>query len=265
MAADHAQAAARVRADYGLDAPTLVLGFFLGGLAGVIASLALLFWGAPLSPAGLVAALVAALGYIVLLNGSWFLLTSALMLWSSRRGKLIARDRLLDRLRLRGDETVLDIGCGHGLLLIGAAKRLPHGRAIGVDVWSQVDQGRNSKSATLANAAAEGVADRVAVLDGDMRALPLAAASVDVAVASLAIHNIKERGGRRRAIGEIVRVLRPGGKVAILDIARTAEYAAALRAAGLRDVRRSRLIFWIYPPVRTVTATMPPTGVDSGG
>src|SRR5262249_37091118 len=148
--------------------------------------------------------------------GVWFLLTSAVMLWSSRSGKLVARDKLLDGLGLHGDETVLDVGCGHGLLLIGAAKRLPNGRAIGVDIWSQVDQGKNSKAATLANAAAEGVSDRVEVLDGDMRALPLPVASVDVVVASLAIHNIREREGRRQAIDEIARVLKPGGRVALM-------------------------------------------------
>jgi cyclopropane fatty-acyl-phospholipid synthase-like methyltransferase len=37
-------------------------------------------------------------------------------------------------LDLRGDETVLDVGPGHGLLLIGAAKRLPRGRAMGIDL-----------------------------------------------------------------------------------------------------------------------------------
>lgn len=90
---------------------------------------------------------------------------------------------------------------------LGAAKRLPQGHAIGVDIWSQVDQGKNSKAATLNNATIEGVADRVEVRDGDMRELPLPDANVDVVVASLAIHNIKGRGGRRQAIREIVRVL----------------------------------------------------------
>jgi len=265
MAAYQARGAKRAKADYGLDAPSLVLGFFLGGLAGTLAGFAAVYWGPALAPAGLLSAAIVAPGYVILLNGLWFILTSALMLWSSRRGKLVARDRLLDGLRLRGDETALDLGCGHGLLLIGAAKRLPHGRAIGVDVWSQADQGRNSRAATLANASAEGVADRVEVMDGDMRHLPLADGSVDAVVASLAIHNIKGREGRRQAINEIARVLRPGGKVALLDIARTGEYAADLRTAGMRDVRRSGLSFWIYPPVRAVTATKPPTGADSVG
>jgi arsenite methyltransferase len=248
------------KADYGLDAPGLVRSFLIGGLLGVGAGLAAVIWGfqsASASAPGILHVIIVALSWVVLFTALSFLLTSLLMVWSSYRGKMVARDRLFDGLRLKGDETVLDVGCGHGLLLIGAAKRLPHGKAIGVDLWSQVDQGDNSRDAALANARAEGVADRVEVLDGDMRKLPLADASVDVVVANLAIHNIREREGRRQAINEIVRTLKPGGRVALLDFMKTDEYAEDLRAAGMRDVTRSGRSFWIYPPVRTVTATKP--------
>jgi ubiquinone/menaquinone biosynthesis C-methylase UbiE len=131
---------------------------------------------------------------------------------SSYYGKFHARDRLLDGLGLAGDETLLDVGCGHGLLLIGAAKRLPRGRAVGIDLWSQVDQGNNSKEATLGNAELEGVADRVEIHTGDMRQMPFADATFDAVVANLAIHNVPSREGRRQAISEIVRVLTPGGR-----------------------------------------------------
>ena len=125
------------------------------------------------------------------------------MLLSSYVGKFEQRDRILARLHLRGDETVLDIGCGHGLLLIGAAKLLPRGRAVGIDLWSQVDQANNSRDATLHNAELEGVANRVEVRDGDMRNLPFADATFDAAVAHFAIHNIPTHQGRREAIREI--------------------------------------------------------------
>jgi ubiquinone/menaquinone biosynthesis C-methylase UbiE len=183
-----------------------------------------------------------------------FTIEGLLMIWSSRYGKLRARDRLLDGLRLTGQENLLDVGCGRGLLLIGAARRLPNGRAVGVDLWSQVDLSDNSASATLANAAAEGVPERVEVRESDMRKLPFADASFDAVVASLSIHNIYSVMGRREAILEMVRVLKPGGKVALMDIRHVREYAAGLLGAGMNDVKVSGLSFWIFPPVRTVTA-----------
>jgi arsenite methyltransferase len=185
----------------------------------------------------------------VWMGGSFFV-TGLLMILSSRFGKQVARDRLLDRLALQGDETVLDVGCGRGLLLIGAAKRLPRGRAVGLDLWSAADLSGNLKAATLENARREGVETHVEVRDGDMREMPFADASFDAVVANLSIHNIYDREGRRKAIREIARVLKPGGKVALQDFQHVDAYAADLRDAGLRDVRVSGPGPWIFPPVK---------------
>jgi SAM-dependent methyltransferase len=237
------------RADYGLDAPGLVRGFLLGGAALIALGIALRAW--------LTKGIVAVGGAVLIWTGAVFLIEGLLMIWSSRVGKFRERDKLLDGLRLRGDENVLDVGPGHGLLLIGAARRLPRGRATGIDLWSQADQADNSRVALLDNARIEGVAERVESHDGDMREMPFADAGFDAVVASLAIHNIKDSAGREQAVREIVRVLRPGGQVALLDFQHTSEYAEALRAAGMRDVQVSGLSFWMFPPVRTVTAVKP--------
>jgi arsenite methyltransferase len=242
--------------NYGLDAPGVVYGFLLGGPALLVGSWLLLRWAAPHQNVAL-----ADVAYAMRFTGIIFLLEAALMMWSSWTGKFHARDRLLDGLRLRGDEAVLDVGCGHGLLLIGAAKRLPSGRAVGIDLWSQKDQASNSREAVLTNAALERVTDRVEVQNGDMRKMPFADASFDAAIASLAIHNISSREGRRQAIGEIVRVLKPGGRVALLDFQKVGQYAADLRAAEMQDVRVSGPSFWIFPPVRTVTAAKTAPGI----
>ena len=183
-------------------------------------------------------------------TGIVLFLESFLMMFSSYFGKFRACDNLLNSLQLRGDESVLDVGCGHGLLLIAAAKRLPRGRSLGIDLWSQVDQGNNSRQATLENAKLEGVADRVDVRDGDMRKLPFPDGSVDAVVANLAIHNISYREGRREAIAEIVRVLKPGGQVALMDFKHVGLYAEDLRKNGIVDARASGLCIWIFPPVR---------------
>jgi len=238
--------------DYGLDAPKLVQRFAVrGGL--LIAFAVVLYFANRDSTPGAALALASICGCI----GLGFALTAGIMLWSSRVGKLKLRDRILDGLAFEGHENVLDVGCGRGLLLVGAAKRLKSGRATGVDVWSKQDLSGNNPGATLENAKAENVANRVRIESADARNLPFGASSFDVVVSSLAIHNISSSAERAKAIGEVVRVLKPGGRVAIFDILCAGEYAKAFRELGLEDVKLSGLSWLWSVPGRTVTARKP--------
>ncbi len=234
---------------YGLDAPGLVKLFFFGGGMLVLIGAGLIAWRKN--------GLLVAVGFTLLFPGITFFLESCLMFFSSSYGKLRARDRLLDNLNLSGNETLLDVGCGRGLLLIGAAKRLTNGKTVGLDLWSQQDLADNRSTATMENARIEGVEQRVEVHNGDMRKMPFGDGTFDAIVASNSIHNIYDREGRRQAMREIVRVLKRGGQVALLDIRHTAQYAEDLRGAGMRDVARSGLVFWIFPPVRVVRGKKP--------
>ncbi|MDN4594859.1 class I SAM-dependent methyltransferase [Polycladomyces subterraneus] len=138
-----------------------------------------------------------------------------------------------------------------GVLLIGAARRLSEGKAIGVDVWLQQDQSGNGPEAVRSNARIEGVESRIEILEADLRSLPLVDASVDVVVSNLVLHNIKGREERKRAVRELVRVLKTGGRIVLCDIGRTGEFLSELQACGM-EAERSGLYFWIYPPVRVV-------------
>ena len=187
------------RADYGYDGSFHTLSARTQ-MAGVVAQFAVLTAtaGVSLARGNRVAAALA---------GTFAAGTAAMSasyIYTTRSGKFHVWDRVLDDLRLRGDETVLDLGCGRGAVLLAAAKRLPRGRAIGVDIW-QADQTDNSQQATLANAALENVADRIELHTADMTELPLADDSVDVIVSNLAIHNIPTRDGRRAALDHAVR------------------------------------------------------------
>jgi len=172
-------------------------------------------------------------------------------------GKLRLRDRVLDGLALQGDEWVLDVGCGRGLLVIGAAKRLTGGKAIGVDLWQTEDQSDNHPATMLRNAQLEGVADRVEIKTGDARQLPFEANTFDVVVSSWALHNLYQVTEREKALGEIVRVLKPGGRAAIVDIRHTAEYAHVFRKHGLTEVKRSWPNFISVIPTFTLRVTKP--------
>jgi arsenite methyltransferase len=240
------------RANYGIDAPGVVRNLALGGAAGVVLGVLV---GNRVSPVQRV--IGRALFSWGLLSGGACLLTAVAMVLSSKVGKLRERDWLLDRLDLRGDETVLDVGCGRGLLLVGAARRLTAGKAIGVDIWQGQDQSGNRPDATWANARAEGVADRVEIKDGDARRLPFPDNTFEAVVSNLVLHNIYNRSQRDGAVREIARVLKPGGRLGLLDIAHTAEYTQVLRDLGWPDVQRSGPHFRIFPLVRAVIATKP--------
>lgn len=168
-------------------------------------------------------------GAVLLAHAGFFLHTTL-------RGKLRIWERELGQAGLKGNEQLLDLGCGRGAVLIEAARRLPGGRAVGADLWSR-DQSGNSPEATLANAAAAGVADRVEVHTADMTALPFADDSFDVVTSAMAIHNIHSAEGRYRALDEAMRVLRPGGQLLVADpslIAR--KYAAHIGHGTLRGL-----------------------------
>jgi ubiquinone/menaquinone biosynthesis C-methylase UbiE len=233
-------AARRTSASYGVDAP----GFFPFALLGLMVSLFAAITSHKPGPCVGAAVILVCVGFF---------------LHTTRRGKFIVWQRVLGDLRLRGDERILDLGCGRGAVLLLAAKRLTTGHAIGVDIWSSVDQLGNSPRAALANAELEGVQDRVELATADMTALPFSSAAFDVIVSNVAIHNIKGLRRRLIALDEAVRVLRPGGRLLIADLRSTSAYVARLESLGMIDIRRRNLgwrMWWGGPwgATRLVTA-----------
>lgn len=226
--------------DYGLDAPKVVRNLLLAGALGLLiwGSAALRLWSGELvvGPIAGVALRFPAAG--ALWPGAGCTAMALWMLWSSKVGKVRERESLLDRITWTGRERVLDVGCGRGLMLVGAARRLTTGKATGIDIWQAEDLSGNRPEATLDNARREGVADRVEVKTADMRKIPFLDRTFDVVLSSQAIHNIYAADGRAQAIGEIARVLAPGGSALIRDIRHLDDYAAGFAAHGVTDIRR---------------------------
>jgi ubiquinone/menaquinone biosynthesis C-methylase UbiE len=249
------------RPRFGLDAPPVVRNLLIAAAAGLAAwifevSIDLVFWSAvPSERQRIPFPLYTAAPWVAILCG----LTCGIMIWYSYAGKLRMRERLLDAIHWRGDEQVLDVGCGRGLMLLGAAARLKTGKAIGIDLWQGEDLSANSQQATLANARAAGLGDRVEVRTGDARELPFPNASFDVVLSTLALHNINDSGGRERAVREIVRVLKPGGRVVVADIRFTRQYAAILGSCGFTELRHRSGWFSIVAILLTFGNVRPAT------
>ena len=107
-------------------------------------------------------------------------------------------------------EHVLDVGCGGGIDSVLAARAVgPTGHVIGLDLLPEMCE--------RARAAAEaaGVADRCEFRNGQMEAIPLGDASVDVAISN-GVVNLSPR--KSRALAEIARVLVPGGRLCFSDL-----------------------------------------------
>ena len=240
------------RVDYGIDGPVAAQGVVIASVISLALGGAVYGKRRPLRP--VLAGMVLKLGVCSFVAG---LSLVGGMVWSSKVGKLRARDHHIESLSLPGDESVLDVGYGRGLLLIAAAKRLTTGKAVGVDIWSAKDQSDNRPEATWANARAEGVADRVEVKDGDARWLPFSDSTFEVVVSSLVVHNIHGSSGRKKAIREMVRVLKEDGRLAILDVLHTSKYASVLRESGMSEVERTKPYFLFFLPARVVSARKP--------
>ena len=119
--------------------------------------------------------------------------------------------------------TVVDVGCGGGMDLLLAALHVgPTGRAIGVDMTAQMREQAQAGAKTLA-------LTHVEVRDGDATQLPIDDGSVDVVISNGVLNLVPLKD---RAIAEIARVLKPGGRVQIADIVIGEE----LPDSALRDI-----------------------------
>lgn len=244
------QTAPAGRADYGIDAPDVLRRFFILGILGVaLGCAAIIVVDRGILP------WTRFIAYPALAIGCTFVLQGSIMFWGSKAGKLRLRDKMIGSIPWRGDEIVLDVGCGHGLMLIAAARQLRTGKAFGVDLWNTEDQAGNSREATWRNVQIEGVANRVELKDGDARKLEFPDGTFDVVVSSWALHNIYDQLGRAAAIREIVRVLKPGGRLAIADIRHTREYESVLKDCPMLEVKRDGPNFLFVIPTFKVTAT----------
>ena len=142
------------------------------------------------------------------------------------------RQRTLELAKLQSGDAVLDVGCGTGTLLIEAAKRIgPSGSTNGVDRSAQMLAHARRK------AAAQGVTANFVEGSADRLAFPHA--SFDVVFGTLMLHHLPAPM-QMATIAEMRRVLRPGGRIIIVDMQRPRKMSALFSHIGLVHLFRSR-------------------------
>ena len=234
--------------DYGIDAPGVIRNLLVIGTALIVSGV--------FFPAIHIGNVIVRWRISAFWAGGFCVAEGILMLLYAKWGKFRHRDRMLNMVRWRGDEQVLDVGTGRGLLLIGAVRRLTSGKGTGIDMWSTKDLSGNALERAQTNVEVEGVKEKVALKTEDARKLSFPDRSYDIVLSNLCIHNIPDAEGRAQACREIARVLKPGGTALISDFIKTGFYQKVFATAGLK-VRRTGMNLLSFPPLRIVQAEKP--------
>jgi ubiquinone/menaquinone biosynthesis C-methylase UbiE len=119
-------------------------------------------------------------------------------------------------LELKGNEYVLDVGSGTGRTVVQIAKRLTTGKLVGIDIWDTMELGGNSPERAYTNAEIEGVKAKVEFKFGNVLEIPFDDDVFDIVTCSSALNNLPGKKNRIKALKQIFRALKPGGKCMLL-------------------------------------------------
>ncbi len=119
------------------------------------------------------------------------------------------RRRTVKRLQLGEHPRVLDVATGTGDLAIDIARMVPGAQVFGLD------PSPNMLAIAAQKIAKRGLTDRVTLVEGDAQALPYADCEMDAATIAFGIRNVPDRS---RGLRELARVVRPGGRVCVLEL-----------------------------------------------
>lgn len=231
--------------NYGIDAPKVIRNLIVIGL--LIGLLTILF---PIIQITDVEINIS--GFLWM--GISFIVVGLLMILYSKYGKFRHRDRILKVIEWNGDENVLDVGTGLGLLMIGAAKKLSSGKSFGIDIFNSYDLSKNSIEQIKTNAKLENVSDKVEILKENILKTTFQDNYFDVVVSNLCLHNLYKSEDRKTAFAEIHRITKVKGQVIISDYKNIKEYKQTLANLGMKIEKVSTYYFDTFPPLTIIKA-----------
>ena len=170
--------------------------------------------------------------------GIWIHGLATTIAWALARyvipGNRVAVAHILSRLCLKGSEQVIDIGSGRGLYAIEAAKKLDSGNVVAIDVWDpsavphlkfqhkfSQPTGNTLKNA-IQNAELTGVENKIKFLNMDANNIEFCGNTFDVAICGFILGHLRQH--RQHAIHEVFRILKPNGRLLVVDNVRDFVY-----------------------------------------
>ena len=176
------------------------------------------------------------------------------MIAYSKFGKFKHRDRILNLHKWTGNENVLDVGTGLGLLMIGAAKKIKQGKSYGIDIFNKYDLSDNTIEQTKINFELENVSGNTEVISENILKTSFNDNYFDVIISNLCLHNIYKKVEREQACKEINRILKPNGKIIISDFKNTGEYKKNFEMLGMNVQKVGTYFFDTFPPLTIIIA-----------
>lgn len=232
--------------NYGIDAPKVIRNLCIIGILFILLGLFLPYFGMP--------EIMNYFQSTFISPGICLLLSGILMILYAKAGKFKQRERILNLHEWQGNETVLDVGTGLGLLMIGVAKRLTTGSVYGLDIFNNKDLSKNNITQLKKNIKIEKVVEKTKIVEENILNTSFDAEIFDLIISNLCLHNINHKINRQKACKEIFRILKPGGQVIISDFTHNKEYRETFASLGMEVKKIKTYFFDTFPPLTILIA-----------